>query len=90
MAEEGNTPAILEKGEHTEKADQAELQHVETHQSPTTSELELEKLQTLAHVDLENKKAFKGDDSDGKIEWNFKKVRFFCCLSAVRSRLTFS
>jgi hypothetical protein len=25
-------------------------------------------------IDLENKKAFKGDDSDGKIEWSFRKV----------------
>jgi len=75
MAEEGNTPGVLEKGEHTEKAP-ADLEHVETRQSPTNSELELQKLQTLAHVDLENKKAFKGDDSDGKIEWNFVKVRF--------------
>jgi len=75
MAEEGNTPTLLEKGEHAEKAT-TDVEHVEAHQSPPTSEPELEKVQTLAHVDLRNRQAFKGDDSDGKIEWNIMKVVF--------------
>lgn len=55
-------------------SEKPELEHVETNHSPSASELELQKEQTLRYVDLENKHAFKGDDSDGKIEWTITKV----------------
>lgn len=56
------------------KAEKAELEHVQTNHSESPSELELQKEQTLRYVDLGNKKAFKGDDSDGKIEWTVRKA----------------
>ena len=52
----------------------AQLEHINTNQSnsPNGHELKLER--TLQHVDIENRFAFKGDDSDGKIEWNIRKL----------------
>jgi hypothetical protein len=55
-------------------SEKPELERIETNHSPTPSELELQKEQTLRYVDLENKHAFKGDDSDGKVEWTIRKV----------------
>lgn len=52
-----------------------ELKPVVTNRSPSPSELELQKEQTLRPVDIENRHAFKGDDSDGKVEWTTRKVR---------------
>ena len=59
---------------NAEGAEEAQLEHINTNQSdsPTGHELKLEN--TLRHVDLENRYAFKGDDSDGKIEWNIRKL----------------
>lgn len=61
-----------------------EAQHVETNSIDGRDEKhDLEKVQTLAVVDVENKAAFKGDESDGKIEWNFKSLAaatFLCML----------
>lgn len=31
-------------------------------------------MQTLGIVDIENKAAYKGDDSDGQVEWNFMNL----------------
>ncbi|KAF2099119.1 MFS general substrate transporter [Rhizodiscina lignyota] len=58
----------------TSKAEKGELEHAQTNQSDSPSELELQKEKTLRYVDLENKNAFKGDDSDGKIEWTVRKA----------------
>jgi hypothetical protein len=61
-----------------------EAQHVETNSIDANDEKhDLEKVQTLAVVDVENKAAFKGDESDGKVEWNFKSLAaatFLCML----------
>jgi hypothetical protein len=61
-----------------------EAQHVETNSIDVNDEKhDLEKVQTLAVVDVENKAAFKGDESDGKVEWNFKSLAaatFLCML----------
>lgn len=52
------------------------LEHVPTsHTQPSTPpDTKLEIQETLQHVDLENRHAFKGDDSDGKVEWNLRKL----------------
>lgn len=34
----------------------------------------VETQETIAAVDLENHQAFKGDNSDGKVHWTFKKL----------------
>ncbi|KUJ15067.1 uncharacterized protein LY89DRAFT_720466 [Mollisia scopiformis] len=43
----------------------------------------MEKVETLAVIDIENRAAFKGDDSEGKVVWNFKTMAaatFLCTL----------
>jgi hypothetical protein len=57
-----------------EHVDTNHLDHVETRQSEFPSEHELKQQQTLRDIDVENKHAFKGDDSDGKIDWNMRKL----------------
>jgi hypothetical protein len=70
MEKEGG-PEVAQK---EEGPDVAQLEHINTNQSdsPTGHDLKLER--TLQHVDIENRFAFKGDDSDGKIEWNIRKL----------------
>lgn len=52
------------------------LQHEHTHSDGGAPSDELKHKLTLHEtIDLENRGAFKGDDSDGKIEWTFRKVR---------------
>ena len=67
-----------------------EAQHVETNSIDAHDEKHgLEKVQTLAIVDVENKAAFKGDESDGKVEWNFKSLAaatFLCMLYTGKTR----
>ncbi|KAK5114166.1 hypothetical protein LTR62_002736 [Meristemomyces frigidus] len=58
------------------------LDRTETNTTEKTSSGEyLEKQQTLQQVDLENHQAFKGDDSDGKVEWTAKKLCAAACLA---------
>lgn len=57
-----------------EKQEVVQLEHVETKQSDSPTGDKLEVKQTLQHVDLENRYAFKGDDSDGKIDWTIRKI----------------
>ena len=61
--------ADVEKSEHTEH-----LERVRTEGSKGSPDDSLEKLDTLAHVDLGNRQAFKGDDSDGKVHWTLRKL----------------
>lgn len=56
-----------------EKEEVKNLEHIETNQSELKGN-ELKQQRTLQHVDLENLHAFKGDDSDGKIEWTIRKL----------------
>jgi hypothetical protein len=50
-----------------------EVQYVEhSHESPTDSSYELQKERTLEGIDMNNSHAVKGDDSDGKVEWNLR------------------
>lgn len=80
-----NHPANME--EKTDFGHQAE--HVETNSIDANEEKQdLSKVQTLAVVDVENRAAFKGDESDGKVEWNFKTLAaatFLCMLYTGRS-----
>jgi hypothetical protein len=75
----------MEKHEHAtnqlEQVDTNHLEHVETKQSGFHSEHDLKQQQTLQHVDLENRHAFKGDDSDGKIDWTLRKILASCFLA---------
>jgi hypothetical protein len=57
-----------------DKQDTQQLEHVATAPQPKTPTDKLEVAQTLQHVDLENRYAFKGDNSDGKIDWNIRKL----------------
>ena len=60
-----------------------EAEHVETNSlHDSTEKNDLEKTHTLGVVDVENKAAYKGDDSDGHIEWGFKNLAaaFFLCM----------
>ena len=50
------------------------LELVETNTTESPSENALQKQETLQHVDLSNTQAFKGDDSDGKVEWTIRKL----------------
>jgi hypothetical protein len=50
-----------------------EVQYVEhVHDSPTDSSHELQKERTMEGIDMNNSYAVKGDDSDGKVEWNVR------------------
>ncbi len=61
-----------------------EAQHVETNSMhPSDEKNDLDKVQTLAAIDVENKAAYKGDDSDGHVEWGLKNLAaaaFLCML----------
>ena len=61
----------VEKNHHAE-----ELERVSTKDEYGASDHDLNKVKTtdtLAAVDLDNNQAFKGDDSDGRIQWTFRK-----------------
>ncbi|KAK5090250.1 hypothetical protein LTR05_000421 [Lithohypha guttulata] len=57
---------------------QVDAQHVERHHSDN----ELQKVSTLG-VDLENRDAVKGDNSDGQINWTTKQILATISLSAL-------
>ena len=60
--------ADIEKNEHSEY-----LERVKTEEGSTSESLEqVQTHETIVPVDLHNKQAFKGDDSDGKISWTFR------------------
>lgn len=62
--------ADIEKNDHTEQ-----LERIRTEDASSTGE-SLEQIQThetIAKVDIHNKQAFKGDESDGKISWGPRK-----------------
>jgi MFS family permease len=61
----------MDKEETTQTA---HLEEINTNQSKSADAADLEKVHTLRYVDLENRNAFKGDDSDGKIEWTIRKL----------------
>lgn len=42
--------------------------------SPTHASLNLEKERTLEGVDVQNRNAFMGDDSDGKVTWTLRSI----------------
>lgn len=44
------------------------------HDSPTDTSLNLEKERTLEGIDVQNKYAVKGDDSDGKVVWSTRSI----------------
>jgi hypothetical protein len=60
------------------------LQHEKTiseNDAPSETPAYLKQEHTLNEsIDLENKQAFKGDDSDGKIEWTIRRVCEKHCL----------
>lgn len=50
-----------------------DLKLTETNATDATGQ-GLEKQETLQQIDIENHQAFKGDDSDGKVEWTGRKL----------------
>jgi hypothetical protein len=73
---------------HTRTSDYAhekqEVQYVEhARDSPTESSHELTKERTLEGIDMNNSYAVKGDDSDGKVEWNLRSAFAAVFLAAL-------
>ncbi|KJX96812.1 MFS drug efflux pump like protein [Zymoseptoria brevis] len=69
--EKGNHEAIERVDTHSSNEDNAHrypLEKTETHE-------------TIAAVDVDNNQAFKGDDSDGKVQWTLKKLLAAASLS---------
>lgn len=61
-----------------------EAQYVENVQeSPNESSYELQKERTLEGIDMNNSHAVKGDDSDGKVEWNVRSMFAAVFLAAL-------
>lgn len=61
------------------------LVHVATEETRSSTPDEkhvLEQQHTLSAIDVENSAAFKGDDSDGLVEWNFRNIlaSIFLCM----------
>lgn len=60
------------------------LAHVDTRDDGSTHDekVALEQKKTLSEIDIENKAAYKGDDSDGSVEWNLKNIiaSIFLCM----------
>jgi hypothetical protein len=73
---------------HTTTRDYAdEKQEVEytehVRDSPTESSHELQKERTMEGIDMNNSYAVKGDDSDGKVEWNLRSIFAAVFLAAL-------
>jgi hypothetical protein len=51
--------------------------------SPVESSYELQKERTLEGIDMNNSYAVKGDDSDGKVEWNVRSAFAAVFLAAL-------
>jgi hypothetical protein len=73
---------------HTTTTDYAkekqEVHYVEDARDlPSDSSLELQKELTLQGVDMNNTAAVKGDDSDGKVEWNARSMMAAVFLAAL-------
>ena len=64
-----------------EKQELSHLEEINTRQSDSPTGHDLKQVQTLEHVDIENRHAYKGDDSDGKIDWTVRKLLACAFLS---------
>lgn len=62
--------ADLEKSATQEHHEQ--LDRVSTKEEASSDQKPLAPVETLVPVDIHNRQAFKGDDSDGKIHWNIR------------------
>jgi LmbE family N-acetylglucosaminyl deacetylase len=62
-----------------------EKQHVDyiEHVDTNDSALNLHKEQTLSGVDMMNRSALKGDDSDGKVIWSLRSILSAIFLAAL-------
>ena len=49
---------------------------------------DLKKSQTITAIDVENRGAVKGDDSDGRIDWTFKQILATLSLSGLYVGMT--
>jgi hypothetical protein len=69
------------KGGHS-----AEIEHSENHETGYSSPDEKNELKqelTLSKIDVENRAAFKGDNSDGAVDWTVRNILasiFLCTL----------
>lgn len=58
--------------------------------TPRNGSIPLEKIhtnETLESIDIENRHAFKGDDSDGKVAWTWRKLLACAFLSLLYTGL---
>lgn len=61
--------ADIEKNDHVEQ-----LERVKTEEDSSHNSLDqVQTHETIAKVDIHNKQAFRGDESDGKISWTPRK-----------------
>lgn len=66
-----------------------EVHHVENAATTSiTSDLELRPELTLQGIDMNNTKALKGDDSDGKVTWNTRSIFAAIFLAALYTGLS--
>lgn len=72
-----------------EKQELAHVERINTNHSTSLHGEELKKEHTLRNVDLENRNAFKGDDSDGKIEWTVRKILASAFLAMLYTGMMF-
>lgn len=72
---------------HTVTTDYAnekqDVHYVEHTNTPTESEVGLHREHTLEGVDMNNTAAFKGDDSDGKVDWTIRSIFAAISLAAL-------
>ena len=70
----------------------ASLSHTDTQDEGSLSDEKhkLEQKKTLSEIDVENKAAFKGDDSDGAVDWTVRNILasiFLCMLYTGTARI---
>lgn len=61
--------ADIEKNHHAEQLERVKTEEDSSHDSLD----QVQTHETIAKVDIHNKQAFRGDDSDGKISWTPRK-----------------
>jgi hypothetical protein len=71
------TEVVAPHEKHVDSVDHQHDEYAHAH--------DLKKVATTATlaVDLENRDAVKGDDSDGQVDWSFKQIVATVCLSGL-------
>lgn len=78
---------------YDEKSAVQQLERVETNSNSASARAHVQSLErtetheTLVAIDLENHQAFKGNDSDGKVDWTWKNLLAATFLSMLYTGL---